>query len=225
MNGMKQVLKTAIAVAAMLAVAASLAAQTKPAATPPKSGPQRGATQPPPTVPPLPGAPAPAGVTPPPGYVIGPDDVLSVLYWREKDMSADVAVRPDGMISLPLLNEIQAAGLTPEQLREKVSAAASKFVEDTSVTIVIKAINSRKVYITGNVAKSGPYNLSGPTTVLQLISMAGGLLEFADSKNIVITRVENGSQKLYAFNYKDFLKKKNVKQNIELKPGDTVIVP
>ena len=217
---LQRILKSMTAFGAALSVAVPLIAQTKPAqAQPPKPAtPGRGTNPAPAPVPPV-------GVTPPPGYVIGPDDLLSVVYWREKDMSAKVAVRPDGMISLPLLNEIQAAGLTPDQLREKISAAAAKFVEDPSVTVVVEAINSRKVYITGNVAKSGPYNLSGPTTVLQLISMAGGLLEFADSKNILIMRTENGQQKAYPFNYKDVLNKKNLKQNIELKPGDTVIVP
>ena len=164
-------------------------------------------------------------VPPPPGYVIGPDDVLQVLYWREKDMSAEVMVRPDGMISLPLLNDVKAAGLTPEQLRDAVNEAAKKFFEDPNVTIVIKTINSRKVFITGSVAKPGPYPLSAPTTVLQLISMAGGLTEFAKQKDIAVMRTENGKPVRFPFNYKDVAKGKNLKQNIELKPGDTVIVP
>jgi polysaccharide biosynthesis/export protein len=173
--------------------------------------------------------PAPLVVVPPvpapPGYVIGPDDVLQVLYWREKDVSAEVVVRPDGMISLPLLNDVKAAGLTPEQLRDAVNEAAKKFFEDPNVTINIKAINSRKVFITGSVAKPGPYALSAPTTVLQLISMAGGLTEFAKQKDIAIMRTENGKQLRFPFNYKDVAKGKNLRQNIELKPGDTVIVP
>ncbi|HEY3383886.1 MAG TPA: polysaccharide biosynthesis/export family protein [Vicinamibacterales bacterium] len=164
-------------------------------------------------------------VPPPPGYVIGPDDILQVLYWREKDVSAEVIVRPDGMISLPLLNDVQAAGLTPEQLRDKVNEAAKKFFEDPNVTINIKQINSRKVFITGSVAKPGPYPLTAATSVLQLIAMAGGLTEFADQKNITIMRTENGRQLSFAFNYKDVTRRKNLKQNIELKPGDTVIVP
>ena len=167
---------------------------------------------------------APA-VPAPPGYVIGPDDVLQVLYWREKEVSAEVVVRPDGMISLPLLNDVKAAGLTPEQLRDAVNEAAKKFFEDPSVTINIKAINSRKVFITGSVAKPGPYPLFAPTTVLQLISMAGGLTEFAKQKDISVMRTENGKQLRFPFNYKDVAKGKNLTQNIELKPGDTVIVP
>jgi polysaccharide biosynthesis/export protein len=167
---------------------------------------------------------APA-VPPPPGYVIGPDDVLQVLYWREKDVSAEVVVRPDGMISLPLLNDVKAAGLTPEQLRDGVNEAAKKFFEDPNVTINIKVINSRKVFITGSVAKPGPYALSAPTSVLQLIAMAGGLTEFAKQKDIAIMRTENGKQLRFPFNYKDVAKGKKLQQNIELKPGDTVIVP
>jgi polysaccharide export outer membrane protein len=168
---------------------------------------------------------APATVAVPPGYVIGPEDVLSVLFWKDKDMTAEVAVRPDGRITLPLVNDIQAAGLTPEQLRESVTAAAAKYVEDPNVTIVVKTINSRKVFITGMVAKPGPYPLTGPTTVMQLIAMSGGVHEFADTKNIIVMRVENGRQVAIPFNYKDVVKRKNLKQNIELKPGDTVIVP
>jgi polysaccharide biosynthesis/export protein len=169
---------------------------------------------------------APAPPPPPPGYVIGPDDVLYVVYWREKDLSTDVTVRPDGKISLPLLNDVQAVGLTPEQLRDKVTEAAKRFVEDPSVTIVVKEIKSRRVFITGQVAKPGPYPLTGPMSVLQLIATAGGLAEFADSKNITIMRTEESGRVVsYAFNYKDVVRRKNLQQNIELKPGDTVIVP
>jgi polysaccharide biosynthesis/export protein len=167
----------------------------------------------------------PAGVTPPPDYVIGPDDVLTVVFWREKDMSSEVAVRPDGMISLPLINEVKAAGLTPEQLRDELTKAAEKFIEGPTVSVVVKAINSRKVFIMGQIAKPGPYPLSAPTTVMQLIAMAGGLHEFADAKNITIIRHENGQQVTRKFNYKDVSQGKNLTQNIELKPGDTIIVP
>ena len=167
----------------------------------------------------------PAGLPTPGDYVIGPDDVLTVVFWREKEMSSDVAVRPDGKISLPLLNDVQAAGLTPEQLRLQLTEAAAKFIEEPTVTVVVRQINSRKVFVVGNVPKPGPYSISGPTTVLQLISMAGGLQEFADEKNILIMRTENGQPQSYRFNYQDVVKRKNLKQNIELRPGDTIIVP
>jgi polysaccharide biosynthesis/export protein len=165
------------------------------------------------------------GVPVPPDYVIGPDDQLSVVFWRDKDMSSDVTVRPDGKITLPLLNDIQAAGLRPDQLRDKVAEEAKRYVEDPQPTIVVTKINSRKVFITGQVAKPGPYSLMAPTTVLQLISMAGGLTDYAHSKKISIMRTENGRQIAYHFNYKDIAAGKNMKQNIELKPGDTVVVP
>src|SRR5262249_4932412 len=148
-----------------------------------------------------------------------------IVFWRDKDMSTEVAVRPDGKISLPLLNDILAAGLTPETLRQNLTKAASKFIEDPTVTVVVKEINSRKVFITGQVTKPGPYSLTGPTTVVQLIAMAGGLQEYADGKNITIMRTENGKPASFKFNYKDVLHGRNLKQNIELKPGDTVIVP
>jgi len=167
----------------------------------------------------------PAGVTPPADYVIGPDDQLSIIYWREKDLSADVVVRPDGMISLPLLNDVSAAGLTPDQLRVAVTQGATKFVEEPTVSVVVKAINSRKVFITGQVGKPGPYQLGGPTTVLQLIATAGGIAEYADKKKIVVVRRENGKERTLRFNYSDVVKGKNLVQNIELKPGDSIIVP
>ena len=160
-----------------------------------------------------------------PAYVIGPSDVLSIVFWREKDMTADVLVRPDGNISLPLLNEIQAAGLTPAQLRERILTEARRYLEDPSPTVVVKEIHSRVVFITGQVEKPGPYALTGTTTVLQLIAMAGGLKEFVDGKNILVVRTDIGSQQTYSFDYQDVLKRKNFRQNIELKPGDTVVVP
>lgn len=162
-------------------------------------------------------------VDPPAGFVIGPEDVLSIVFWRDKDMSSQVTVRPDGKISLPLLNEVQAAGLTPAQLREHLAAAAKRFFENPNVTVVVNQINSRKVFITGQVGKPGPYALTGPMTVLQLISMAGGLKDFADSRNIIIVRHENGQTSSQPFNYKEI--GRNLRQNIELQPGDTVVVP
>ena len=161
----------------------------------------------------------------PPGYVIGAEDVLSIVFWRDKDMSADVVVRPDGKISLPLLNDITAAGYTPEDLRVILVKAAAKFLEDPNATVVVKEIHSRKVYVTGQVGKAGTYPLIGDMNVLQLIAHVGGLLEYADSKNIVILRNETGQERRFKFNYKDVVKGKNVQQNIMLKPGDTVIVP
>ena len=168
----------------------------------------------------------PGAVEPPPGYVIGPEDVLGVLFWREKDLSVEAAaVRPDGMITLPLMNDLHAAGLTPDALRERIQTAAGKFVADPSVTVVVKTINSRKVFVTGMIAKPGQYPLTAPTTVVQLIATAGGLHEFADREKILIMRTEGGKQIARRFNYKDVMEGKNLNQNIELQPGDTIIVP
>jgi polysaccharide biosynthesis/export protein len=173
--------------------------------------------------PPAPAAAAPVVV--PADYVIGPDDVLTVFFWREKDLSGDVQVRPDGRISLPLLNDVQAAGLTPEELRVRLTQAADKFIDDPTVTVVVKAINSRRIYITGQVSKPGVYPLGGPMTVVQLIATAGGVLEYADEKNIVISRTEAGKALSFRFNYDEFKRGRRLEQNIQLKPGDTVIVP
>jgi polysaccharide biosynthesis/export protein len=161
----------------------------------------------------------------PPGYLIGPEDVLAILFWRDKDMSADVVVRPDGKISLPLINDVDVAGLSPDQLRERLTQVASKFIPDPSLTVVVKEIHSRKVFITGNVGKPGAYPLSGDMNVVQLIALAGGLAEYADAKNIVVMRNDGGTQQGFKVNYKDVVKQKNVQQNIALKPGDTVVVP
>jgi len=171
-------------------------------------------------------APAVAPVaTVPAEYIIGTDDVMSVVFWRDKELSADVTVRPDGKISLPLINELQAAGLTPAQLKDRITDAAKQYVEDPTVTVEVKAINSRKVFITGEVRKPGPYPITGSMTVLQLLSIAGGLGDYAKSDQIVIYRSEGGKQLSYSFNYKEVLKQKKLAQNIELKPGDTVAVP
>lgn len=210
-----------VLMATLLVVSPALRAQTAPPAKP--AAPQPAAPQK------MTGAaidPAVAtGVVPPAGYVIGPEDILSVVFWREKELSAEVMVRPDGRISIPLLNDVEAAGLTPEQLRERVMAQAQRLVEDANVTIIVKQINSRRVFITGQVAKPGHYPLGGPTTVLQLIATAGGLLEYADASNIVVMRTEKGAQVTHRFNYKDVIRQRNVKQNIELKPNDTIVVP
>ena len=168
---------------------------------------------------------APAVAALPPGYVIGADDVLSIVYWREKEMSAEVTVRPDGKVALPLINDLHAAGLSPEAFRDRVIEAARRFVEDPNPTVMVKEIKSRRVFITGQVEKPGPYQLNHSVTVLQLIAMAGGLKEFARGKNISVIRTENGESVVHHFNYQEALSRKNLRQNIELKPGDTVLVP
>jgi len=181
------------------------------------------------TTPPVQGRPAATvstGIATATDYVIGPDDVLGIVFWRDTEMSGDVTVRPDGMITLPLLHDIKAAGLRPEELRLKIVEAAAKLIEDPNVSVVVRQINSRNVFITGNVARPGNYPVSGQMNVLQLIAVAGGLNEFANSKNIQAQRTENGQPTSRKFNYNDALNGKNLQQNnIVLKPGDVVLVP
>jgi polysaccharide biosynthesis/export protein len=158
-------------------------------------------------------------------YLIGPEDVLGVLFWREQDMSGDVTVRPDGIITVPLVGEIKAAGMRPDALREQIQTAASKYLTDANVAIVVRQINSRKVFITGMVQNPGAYPLTGPRTVMQLISLAGGLVEYAEAENVTIMRQEGSKTRSFKFNYKDVAKGKKLEQNIALLPGDTVVVP
>ena len=167
----------------------------------------------------------PVGVEVPAEYVIGPEDVLGVVFWRDNEMSGDVVVRPDGMITLPLLGDIRAVGLKPDALAAEIKKAALKLLEDPTVSVVVRQINSRKVFITGQVTTPGAHPLTGPRTVMQLIALAGGLTEFADKKNITIVRTEGGQTKSFKLNYNDVARGKKLEQNILLKPGDTVIVP
>jgi len=166
----------------------------------------------------------PKGAVLPEGYVIGPEDVLSIIVWREKELSADVVVRPDGKISLPLLNDVQAVGYTPEQLAEVVEKAAVKYVLNSDATVIVKEIRSRKVFVLGEVARPGAFPLTTEMNVLQLIASVGGLLPFANESNIMVLRTENGSERRIRFNYKEVIQGKNLKQNILLQPGDTVLV-
>ena len=170
-------------------------------------------------------APAAAAAPSADEYVIGPDDVLSISFWREKDLSADVTVRPDGKVTVPLLNDVMASGRTPEQLRDAIQQMARAYLEDPTPTVVVKEIKSRRVFITGQVEKPGPYPLNDRLTVLQLIAVAGGLKEFADGKSITVMRTVNGRVVALPFNYRDVVRRKHLDQNVELRPGDTVVVP
>jgi polysaccharide biosynthesis/export protein len=177
------------------------------------------------TEPPANGNGSDAGVAIPAGYTIGPEDVLSVVFWRDEALSTEVVVRPDGMISIPLLNDVPAAGFTPEQLGAVLVKAASRYIADPTATVIVKEINSRKVFILGQVSRPGAFPLTGDMTVLQLIALAGDVLEYANSKRISIVRKEEDGERRYPFNYRDVLRGRNVAQNILLQPGDTVIVP
>jgi len=163
---------------------------------------------------------APAAVDPR-TYVIGTDDVLLIRVWREPEHSGLVTVRPDGKITLPLIGDIQAGGLTPEKLDAEVTRALSKYINDPDVIVSVQAVRSKRYYVTGEVNRPGAYPLAAPVTVLEALTLAGGFRDFANKKNITILR---GNQR-FKFNYNDVVKGKNPGQNITLQHGDYIIVP
>jgi polysaccharide export outer membrane protein len=167
----------------------------------------------------------PVAATTDPGYVIGAEDVLNISVWKEPEVTRTVPVRPDGKISLPLINDIQAAGLTPAQLTGLIMEKLNKYFTDPQVTVIVTAINSRRIYILGEVNRSGTYQLLPNMTVLQALSGAGGFSQFANLKGIYVLREENGKQIKFPFNYKEVIKGNRPEQNILLKPGDTIVVP
>ena len=159
-------------------------------------------------------------------YLIGANDVLAINVWKEPDISRSVPVRSDGKISLPLAGELQASGQTPRQLEEEITKRLKSYISDPEVTVIVSESKSQKINILGMVARPGTYLLSGSTTVLDAISMVGGFKDFAKQKSIYILRPNaDGTQKRFAFNYKEVIKGKSLEQNIRLLPGDTVIVP
>ncbi len=168
-------------------------------------------------------APPPAGVAPA-DYVIGAEDTLHVSVWKEPDLTATLPVRPDGKISLPLLNDVQAAGLTPMQLADSLTVKLKKYVADPQVTVVVTQMNSQKVFLLGEVLHTGAVPLLPNMTVLQVLATAG-FSQFANTKKIYILRTENGKQQKLLFDYKAVIKGEHMDQNILLKPGDTVVVP
>ncbi len=157
-------------------------------------------------------------------YVIGADDVLHISVWKEPDLSETLPVRPDGKISMPLLNDVAAAGLTPLQLKDSITEKLKKYIADPRVTVVVNAMNSRRIFVSGEVNHSGPMALLPHMTMLQALSQAG-FTQFANLKGIYLLRTENGKQEKLPFNYKEVIKGNHPEQNIVLKPGDTVVVP
>ena len=169
---------------------------------------------------------APVAATTDPAYVIGPQDILAISVWKEPDLSeSSVPVRPDGKISLPLINDIQASGVTPMQLTAEIRDRLKSFVNDPRVTVIVTAINRRRVYVLGEVPRPGAYPLLPNMTVLQAISSCGGFTEYANPKKVYVLRTENGVSKKYPFNYKQVVKGEHIAQNIALKAGDTIVVP
>jgi polysaccharide biosynthesis/export protein len=169
--------------------------------------------------------PAVTPATTDPAYVIGPEDVLDINVWKEPDMTRIVPVRPDGKITLPLINDVQAAGSTPQQLASTVTDKLRKFLTEPQVSVIVTQINSQRVFVIGEVLRAGAFPLVPGTTVLQALANAGGFTTFANVKKIHVMRLVNGKQTELPFNYREVLKGDNPDQNIKLEPGDTVVVP
>jgi polysaccharide export outer membrane protein len=160
-----------------------------------------------------------------PNYVIGPEDVLYIQVWKEEALTRTVPVRSDGMISLPLINDMLASGLTPLQLRERLTEKFKDFIDNPTVTVVVMEANSFKVFVSGEVRNPGVYRLREETTLLQIISLAGDFTSEANPKKIVIIRREQGVDKRLEVNYREIMDGINLRSNFVLKPGDTVFVP
>ncbi|MFC1888632.1 polysaccharide biosynthesis/export family protein [Thermodesulfobacteriota bacterium] len=158
-------------------------------------------------------------------YVIGPSDVLEVLVWRNEDLTRTVTVRPDGKITLPLLDEMNASGLTASQLKHAIHLKLRSFMDDPEVNVIVTEVNSKVVYVQGQVTAPGAYVMNKELDLMQLISMAGGFTEFAKIKNIKIMRKREEGIETIKANYKKITNGKDPGQNVALKPGDTIIVP
>lgn len=169
-------------------------------------------------------APAPAAGAAADTYVIGASDVIAISVWKEPTLSGSLLVRPDGMISLPLLGDVQASGLTPLQLADQIAAKLKKFVQDPNVSVVVSQIHSKVVYLMGEVGKKGPIEMTPGMTLLEAIGSAGGITEFANAKKIYILRDEAGKHEKIPVHYKEALKGDST-LDLVLKPGDTIVVP
>ena len=158
-------------------------------------------------------------------FVIGNDDVLAINVWKEPDISRSIPVRSDGKISLPLVGEVQAAGLTPLKLEKDIASKLKNYISEPEVTVMVQQVNSQKFNILGQVARPGSYAIANSPTVLDAIALAGGFRDFAKKKNIYVLRQGAKGESRIPFNYKDVSQGKNMSQNIKLQPGDTIIIP
>jgi polysaccharide export outer membrane protein len=158
-------------------------------------------------------------------YQLGPEDVIEISVWKEPDLTKQLAVRPDGKISYPLIGEVQAAGKTVKQLREEISKRLEKFVTDAQVTVILLKTQYYKIYVVGKVNKPGEFLVGRPASVMQALAMAGGLTPFASPGKIVIIRKSGGTEQTLPFDYKGVSKGASLEQNIILLPGDVVVVP
>ena len=158
-------------------------------------------------------------------FIIGNDDVLAVNVWKEPDISRSIPVRSDGKISLPLVGEVQAAGLTPLKLEKDIANKLKNYMSEPEVTVMVQQVNSQKFNILGQVVRPGSYVIANSPTVLDGIALAGGFRDFAKQKSIYVLRQGSAGESRVPFNYKDVVQGKNMAQNIKLQPGDTIIVP
>jgi len=183
---------------------------TPPAATPARNDPSI-----------APAKPESTAAVDPKTYVIGAQDILSIKVWREADFTGLYTVRPDGKITIPLVGDVQASGLTPERLGDQLKQALANYINSPDVSVSLQNVNSKKFFITGEVNRPGEYTLAVPTKVFDALSNAGGFRDFANKKKIIIMR---GAERL-KFNYQEMLKGKGLEQNIFLENGDTIVVP
>ncbi len=159
-------------------------------------------------------------------YIIGAGDALSISVWKEPELSRVLPVRPDGKISLPLIGDITASGLTPTDLQQSIRQQLTKYVANPEVTVIVQTVTSRKFNVMGQVTKPGMFDLTKPTTVLDAIAMVGGLRDFAKEKKIYILRMKpDGTTVRLPFNYKEVIKGKKLEDNVLIQPGDTIVVP
>jgi len=169
--------------------------------------------------------PDPGGDLTPEEYVIGPEDVLEISVWQNEDVSRVVSVRPDGKISLPLLHDIQAAGLTATELKEVIKKDLQPYIGTPEVTVIVQQINSWRIYVQGEVQQPGVVPIRSRTTLSQVISMVGGFTEFAKESRIQIVREREGERETIPIDYSLIMKGESPALDIYLKPGDTIIVP
>jgi polysaccharide export outer membrane protein len=158
-------------------------------------------------------------------FVIGNDDVLAINVWKEPDISRSIPVRSDGKISLPLVGEVQAAGLTPLKLEKDIAEKLKSYISEPEVTVMVQQVNSQKFNILGQVNKPGSYVIANSPTVLDAIALAGGFRDFAKRKSIYVLRHGNSGEVRLRFNYKDVSEGRQMEQNVKLQPGDSIIVP
>ena len=213
-------------IATVLAAGLSCSAQSKGPATPPAPAatpaakPAAAPTAKPAATPAHPAAPASAKDT----YIIGGSDVLAITVWKQPTLSGSLLVRPDGMVSLPLIGDVQAAGLTPPQLAHEVTGRLWKYIQDPNVSVVVAAIHSKMIYMIGEVSKTGPVEMTPDMTLLEAISSAGGLTEFANKKKMYLLRDVGGKRQKIRLHYKEALAG-NQTYDLPLEPGDTIVVP